>query len=66
MFHFTTQTHGHTMVLVGGYKECILLQDVFRKNDETSFLKRRSMSGILTSFVVEPACSTVTRPQSEV
>ena len=42
MFHFTTQTHGHTMVLVGGYKECILLQDVFRKNDETSFLKRRS------------------------
>ena len=24
------------------------------------------MSGIPTSFVVEPACSTVTRPQSEV
>ena len=35
MFHFTTQTHGHTMVLVGGYKECILLQDVFRKNNDT-------------------------------
>ena len=31
MFHYTTRTHGHIMVLVGGYKECILFQDVFHK-----------------------------------
>ena len=42
MFHFTTQTHRPTMVLVGGYIKCILLKDVFRKNNDTSFLKRRS------------------------
>ena len=50
MFHFTTRTHGHTMVLVGGYKECILLQDVFRKNDVTSFLKRRSKVRLAVSL----------------
>ena len=43
MFHCTTQTHRPTMVLVGGYIKCILLKDVFRKNNDTSFLKRRSI-----------------------
>ena len=55
MFHFTTQTHGLTVIVVGGYIIRILLKDVFRKNDVTSFLKRRSKGLIIikTELITE-------------